>query len=157
MTVKCRVSGVSKRYAAQTVVDDISFDVLDGEFVVLLGPSGCGKTTTLRMIAGLAVPDAGSISIGSRVVSAPQRNTFVRPEHRNVGMVFQSYAIWPHMTVFDNVAYPLSLRRLKRGDIRDKVGRVLGLVGLEGLETRAATLLSGGQMQRLALCRALVY
>jgi ABC-type Fe3+/spermidine/putrescine transport system ATPase subunit len=123
----------------------------------LLGPSGCGKTTTLRLVAGLERPDAGEITLRGRVVASVPRRVFLAPNRRNLGMVFQSYAIWPHMTVFDNIAYPLMLRGVKRAVIRDKVERVLGLVGLEGLEARAATLLSGGQMQRLALCRALVY
>ena len=123
----------------------------------LLGPSGCGKTTTLRLVAGLERPDGGEITLRGRIVASVPRRTFVAPNRRNLGMVFQSYAIWPHMTVFDNVAYPLTLRGLGRETIRERVGRVLQLVGLAGTETRAATLLSGGQMQRLALCRALVY
>jgi ABC-type Fe3+/spermidine/putrescine transport system ATPase subunit len=138
-------------------VDRASLEVQRGEVFTLLGPSGCGKTTTLRLVAGLERPDGGEITLRGRVVASVPRRVFLAPNRRNLGMVFQSYAIWPHMTVFDNIAYPLELRGTKRAVIRDKVERVLGLVGLEGLETRAATLLSGGQMQRLALCRALVY
>ncbi len=151
------LDGVSKLFGTAAAVDRTSLEIKRGEIFTLLGPSGCGKTTTLRLVAGLEQPDAGEITLRGRLVASAPRRLFVPPNKRNLGMVFQSYAIWPHMTVFDNVAYPLSLRRMKRGAIRDKVGRVLGLVGLEGLETRAATLLSGGQMQRLALCRALVY
>jgi ABC-type Fe3+/spermidine/putrescine transport system ATPase subunit len=128
-----------------------------GEVFTLLGPSGCGKTTTLRLVAGLDRPDAGEITLRGRVVASVPRRIFVAPNRRNLGMVFQSYAIWPHMTVFENVAYPLALRGLDRSAIRERVGRILELVGLAGTEHRSATLLSGGQMQRLALCRALVY
>ena len=138
-------------------MDRASLEVSRGEVFTLLGPSGCGKTTTLRLVAGLEHLDAGEITLRGRVVASARRRLFVPPHKRNLGMVFQSYAIWPHMTVLDNVAYPLELRGTRRAIIREKVSRVLGLVGLEGLETRSATLLSGGQMQRLALCRALVY
>ena len=138
-------------------MDGATLEVRRGEVFTLLGPSGCGKTTTLRLVAGLERPDAGEITLRGRIVASVPRRVFLAPNLRNLGMVFQSYAIWPHMTVFENIAYPLTLRGVKRGVIRDKVERVLGLVGLEGLEARAATLLSGGQMQRLALCRALVY
>ena len=151
------LDGVSKLFGSAAAVDRTSLEIKRGEIFTLLGPSGCGKTTTLRLVAGLEQPDAGEITLRGRLVASAPRRLFVPPNKRNLGMVFQSYAIWPHMTVFDNVAYPLSLRGMKRGAIRDKVGRVLDLVGLEGLETRSATLLSGGQMQRLALCRALVY
>ena len=138
-------------------VDRASLDVRRGEVFTLLGPSGCGKTTTLRLVAGLERPDGGEITLRGRVVASVPRRIFVQPNRRNLGMVFQSYAIWPHMTVFDNVAYPLTLRGLARAAIRERVTRVLDLVGLAGMETRAGTSLSGGQMQRLALCRALVY
>jgi ABC-type Fe3+/spermidine/putrescine transport system ATPase subunit len=138
-------------------VDRASLDVRRGEVFTLLGPSGCGKTTTLRLVAGLERPDGGEIVLRGRVVASVPRRVFVPPNRRNLGMVFQSYAIWPHMTVFDNVAYPLTLRGLGRATVRDRVARVLDLVGLAGMDARPATLLSGGQMQRLALCRALVY
>jgi ABC-type Fe3+/spermidine/putrescine transport system ATPase subunit len=138
-------------------VDGASLDVRRGEVFTLLGPSGCGKTTTLRLVAGLERPDAGEITLRGRVVASVPRRIFVAPNRRNLGMVFQSYAIWPHMTVFETVAYPLTLRGLGRAAIRERVTRVLDLVGLAGTEKRPATLLSGGQMQRLALCRALVY
>ncbi|MFI5012452.1 MAG: ABC transporter ATP-binding protein [Hyphomicrobiales bacterium] len=157
MAVKCQVQDLTKRFAARMAVDTISFAVAEGEFVVLLGPSGCGKTTTLRLIAGLAVPDAGRITIDGKTVSDPAQNLFLRPERRDIGMVFQSYAIWPHMNVFENVAYPLRVRREGTAETRAKVQRVLELVGLTGESGRFAAQLSGGQMQRVALARALVF
>src|SRR5947209_9792439 len=120
-------------------VDGVSFEVQEGELLVLLGPSGCGKTTTLRMIAGLEEPEDGEIWLGDRLVSSAEKNVFVPTEKRNIGMVFQSYAIWPHMTVFDNVAYPLRVRRIPRDVVRHKVSNTLELVGLQGLENRSAT------------------
>jgi ABC-type Fe3+/spermidine/putrescine transport system ATPase subunit len=152
-----QLTGVSKLYGAAPAVENASIEIGRGEVFTLLGPSGCGKTTTLRLIAGLERPDAGDIILRGRVVASAARRLFVAPHKRNLGMVFQSYAIWPHMSVFENVAYPLRLRGTRGGVVHDKVTRVLDLVGLAGLEARAATLLSGGQMQRLALCRALVY
>ena len=128
-----------------------------GEVFTLLGPSGCGKTTTLRLVAGLERPDAGEIMLRGRIVASAAPALFVPPHKRNLGMVFQSYAIWPHLSVFENVAYPLRLRGTPAAALRERVTGVLDLVGLHGLAERAATLLSGGQMQRLALCRALVY
>ena len=148
---------VSKRFGEVGAVDSVSLSICRGEIFTLLGPSGCGKTTTLRLVAGLEHPDAGEITLRDRVVASAARRLFLAPNRRNLGMVFQSYAVWPHMTVFENVAYPLQLRGLRKAVVRDKVARVLDLVGLGGMETRPGTLLSGGQMQRLALCRALVY
>ncbi|MFI4989235.1 MAG: ABC transporter ATP-binding protein, partial [Alphaproteobacteria bacterium] len=118
MAPKCEIRGLSKRFGETPVVDDVSLAIADGEFIVILGPSGCGKTTTLRLIAGLETPDRGSIAIDGRLMSAPAEGVFVRPEARGIGMVFQSYAIWPHMSVFENVAYPLRVRRLGRAAIR---------------------------------------
>ncbi len=135
---------------------DVSFEVPEGKLFTLLGPSGCGKTTTLRSIAGLERPTSGEIEVAGRVVYSSGRGVFVAPNKRNFGMVFQSYAIWPHMNVFQNVAFPLEVRKLKRRDIREKVMRVLGAVQLDHLVDRDATKLSGGQQQRLALARALV-
>ena len=152
-----RLDGVSKLFGPILALDGVSLEIERGEIFTLLGPSGCGKTTTLRLVAGLEQPDGGEITLRDRVVASVPRRTFVAPHRRNLGMVFQSYAIWPHMTVFENVAYPLELRGVRRAAVRERVAAVLELVGLAGLETRAATLLSGGQMQRLALCRALVY
>lgn len=153
------VRAVSKHFGRASVraVNSVSFDVQEGELLVLLGPSGCGKTTTLRMIAGLEEPDQGDIWLGQRQVSSAERNLFVPTEKRDIGMVFQSYAIWPHMTVFDNVAYPLRVRHAKRDDVHDRVSRTLERVGLAGMERRSATDLSGGQQQRVALARALVF
>ena len=148
---------VTKRFGEAAAVDSVSLSIRRGEIFTLLGPSGCGKTTTLRLVAGLERPDGGEITLRDRPVASAARRLFVAPNRRNLGMVFQSYAVWPHMTVFENVAYPLRLRRLPKAVVRDRVARVLDLVGLGGLETRPGTLLSGGQMQRLALCRALVY
>jgi ABC-type Fe3+/spermidine/putrescine transport system ATPase subunit len=151
------LDGVTKLFGQAAAVDGVSLSIRRGEVFTLLGPSGCGKTTTLRLVAGLERPDAGEITLRDRVVASASRRLFVAPNRRNLGMVFQSYAVWPHMTVFENVAYPLELRGMKRAQVRDKVTRVLELVGLAGTEARPGTLLSGGQMQRLALCRALVY
>jgi ABC-type Fe3+/spermidine/putrescine transport system ATPase subunit len=148
---------LSKLFNGQLVVDQIDLTIRRGEFFTLLGPSGCGKTTTLRMVAGLERPDSGEIVLRGRAVASAATRHFDPPEKRNLGMVFQSYAIWPHMTVFENVAYPLDLRGHPRATIRARVAEVLELVGLSGLEQRPATQLSGGQQQRLALCRALVY
>ncbi len=103
------ITGVSRRFGSAAAVDDVDLTIRHGEFVTLLGPSGCGKTTTLRMVAGLEQTDGGRIAIGDRVVSDADAGIFVAPDHRNIGMVFQSYAIWPHMTVFENVAYPLRI------------------------------------------------
>ena len=148
----------SKTGAPIRAAQNISFSVPDGKLFTLLGPSGCGKTTTLRSIAGLERPTSGEIQVGGHVVYSSQRNIFVAPNQRNFGMVFQSYAIWPHMNVFENTAFPLRVRRnkLSAADLRDKVMRVLGAVALDHLADREATKLSGGQQQRLALARALV-
>ena len=137
---------------------DVSFEVPQGKLFTLLGPSGCGKTTTLRSIAGLERPRVGEISVNDRVVYSSTKGVFVAPNRRGFGMVFQSYAIWPHMNVFENAAFPLQVgdRKLSRKEIRDKVLRVLTAVQLDEFADREATKLSGGQQQRLALARALV-
>src|SRR6266513_2567553 len=134
---------------------DVTFTVEEGRLFTLLGPSGCGKTTTLRSIAGLERPRAGEISVNGRVVFSSAKGVFVSPNRRGFGMVFQSYAIWPHMTVFANAAFPLQVgdRKFSAKEIRDKVLRVLRAVQLEELADREATKLSGGQQQRLALAR----
>jgi ABC-type Fe3+/spermidine/putrescine transport system ATPase subunit len=137
-------------------VSGLSLDVRDGEVTTLLGPSGCGKSTTLRMVAGLEDPDRGSIYFGERPVVITDRNLLVRPDKRGVGMVFQSYAIWPHMTVEQNVAYPLRSQRYPRREIKDRVAAALELVGMGGYQKRGGPRLSGGQQQRVALARALV-
>jgi iron(III) transport system ATP-binding protein len=135
-------------------INDVSFSVNAGEFFTLLGPSGCGKTTTLRCVAGLERPQAGKISLRSNIVFDSANRIYVVPNHRNIGMVFQSYAIWPHLNVFNNVAFPL--RAVGRWDgktIASKVAWALELVGLAGFSDRPATQLSGGQQQRVALAR----
>jgi len=139
-------------------VKGVSLQIKQGQFYTLLGPSGCGKTSILRCVAGLERPDSGEIAIGGEVVFSAERDIWVPPHNRNIGMVFQSYAIWPHMNVFENVAFPLRHKRPKpgRAEIRERVGKALALVHLAGLEDRPAPYLSGGQQQRLALARALV-
>ena len=156
--IAVRLEGLWKTYPGSTrpAVKDLSLDVYDGEIMTLLGPSGCGKTTTLRMVAGLEVPDAGDIFFGDRAVVMTSRRLLLPPDKRNVGMVFQSYAIWPHMTVAENVAFPLKARRFPRREIGERVRRALELVGMAGYEERPGPLLSGGQQQRVAFARALV-
>jgi iron(III) transport system ATP-binding protein len=148
------IDKVSKSFDNVEVLKDFDQVFEDKEFVTLLGPSGCGKTTMLRMIAGFEKPSAGEIRIDGRVVSSAK--VFVPPEKRGIGMVFQSYAVWPHMTVFDNVAYPLRIARLPRGDIKKKVEGILETVHLSQYAKRIPSQLSGGQQQRVALGRALV-
>ncbi|HEX3141816.1 MAG TPA: ABC transporter ATP-binding protein [Rhizobacter sp.] len=150
------LKGVGRRFGALKAVDAVDLAVESAEFVTLLGPSGCGKTTTLRMVAGLERNDSGTIVIGDRVVSDAAADLFVPPDHRKLGMVFQSYAIWPHMTVFDNVAYPLSVRHVAKAEIRARVTTALKLVEMEAYAERPAPALSGGQQQRVAIARALV-
>jgi iron(III) transport system ATP-binding protein len=156
--IAMRLEGLWKTYpgALQPAVQDVSLDVYDGEVVTLLGPSGCGKTTTLRLVAGLEVPDEGDIYFGERAVCLSSRRFLVPPDKRNVGMVFQSYAVWPHMTVEDNVAFPLRAQHFPRREIKDRVRQALDLVGMAGFENRPGPQLSGGQQQRVAIARALV-
>jgi ABC-type Fe3+/spermidine/putrescine transport system ATPase subunit len=153
-----RLKNISKTYPgnSQKAVDGLSLEIADGEVFTLLGPSGCGKSTTLRMVAGLEAPDEGSIYFGDKPIVLTDKGLSLPPEKRNVGMVFQSYAIWPHMTVEENVAFPLKARKFPRSDIKRRVSDVLELVGMGGMEKRPGPLLSGGQQQRVALARALV-
>lgn len=143
-----------KHFGELRALRDITLAIDAREFVTFLGPSGCGKTTTLRLIAGLLAPDAGEIRVGGATLSAPGR--IVPPERRRMGMVFQNYAVWPHMSVLANIAFGLRLQRRPREEIRRRVDQVLAAVGLEGLETRSPAQLSGGQQQRVALARSLV-
>lgn len=156
--VAVRIEGLWKTYPGATIpaVRDLSLDVMDGEVVTLLGPSGCGKTTTLRLVAGLEVPDAGNIFFGERAVCMSSSGLLVPPDKRKVGMVFQSYAVWPHMTVEENVAFPLQAQNVPRRFIKDRVRQALELVGMAGFEKRPGPMLSGGQQQRVAIARALV-
>jgi ABC-type Fe3+/spermidine/putrescine transport system ATPase subunit len=147
---------VAKRFGVINAVDGVSFTIQRGEIFTLLGPSGCGKTTTLRLIAGLEEPDGGEIFIAGKIVAAPARGFYLPPEKRQLGMVFQSYAIWPHLTVFENVAFPLRVRHESNENVHQRVEHGLEIVGLGGFGLRGATELSGGQQQRVALARALV-
>ena len=157
-----KLTGLTKRYPGRSVganaVDGIDLEVGEGKLTTLLGPSGCGKTTTLRLIAGLERADAGTVEIGGQVVSDPARGVFVGPHRRPIGIVFQSYAIWPHMTVAENVMFPLrvSRPRARKADARRRALEALDAVGLADFAERPAPALSGGQQQRVALARALV-
>ncbi len=147
------VSNLTKRFGATKAVDDVSFSVAEGEFVALLGPSGSGKTTVLRMLAGLERPDEGRIAVHGRPVFGGRRE--IPAEERDIGMVFQDYALWPHMTVAQNIAFGLRLRRFTRRDRDERVAEALSLVRLDGLDARFPDQLSGGQQQRVAIARAM--
>ena len=147
--------GLTKKYGPLAVVDDVSMTIAHGTLVCLLGPSGCGKTTTLRLIAGFVEPTAGEIRVGDRVVSSPQRT--VPPERRNMSMIFQSYALWPHMTVAENIVYGLKLRKVDSATIKKKLDGILATTRLAPLAQRYPGELSGGQQQRVALARALMF
>ncbi|HEU5299384.1 MAG TPA: ABC transporter ATP-binding protein [bacterium] len=151
-----RLEALGKTYGRVWAVRAVDLTVADGEFVTLLGPSGCGKTTTLRMIAGFFRPTTGRILVDGRVLSSAEEQVMVPPERRGMGMVFQTYAVWPHMTAFQNVAYPLRRQGRPRADAAAAVGRALQLVKLEAYADRYPHELSGGQQQRVALARALV-
>jgi spermidine/putrescine transport system ATP-binding protein len=144
------LKNVSKSFDGQKVLDNVSLDIYDNEFLTLLGPSGCGKTTTLRIIAGFETPDAGSLFfLGEDIASLP-------PHRRSVNTVFQRYALFPHLNVFENIAFPLRVKKLAQDEIREKVSEMLRLVALTGFERRSVSSLSGGQQQRVAIARALV-
>jgi iron(III) transport system ATP-binding protein len=157
MTTVLQVRDLAHRYGKVQVVNGVNFEIAQGEVLTLLGPSGCGKTTILRLVAGLEEPHDGEILLHGRTVAAPREGLFVSAERRNVGLVFQSYAVWPHMTVAENVAYPLEVRRWPRTRIQAKVEEMLHLTGLQDYAARPATALSGGQQQRVSLARALAY
>ncbi len=154
------IRGAFKHYQSEgktiKALDGVDLTIPSRQIFTLLGPSGCGKTTLLRCIVGLESPDAGEIRIGGEIVWSKEKGISVPPEKRGLGMVFQTYAIWPHMNVFDNVAYPLQVRGIDAGEIRERVAKTLRFVQLEGYESRPATRLSGGQQQRVALARALI-
>ena len=141
---------ISKVFGAQTAVAPMDLEIADGEFLVLVGPSGCGKTTTLRMIAGLETPTAGEIQIGDRDV------TYLEPKHRDIAMVFQNYALYPHMTVYANMAYSLRLRGVDKAEVEQRIQKASSILGIETLLDRLPRQLSGGQQQRVALGRAIV-
>ena len=151
------IAHLTKRFGNHTAVGDVSFDVPQGSTLALLGPSGCGKTTILRCLAGLETPDAGTIEIGGNRVFDYAGKIDLMPEKRGLGIVFQSYAVWPHMTVAENVAFPLKVRGMAAADRLARASKMLETVGLKGFESRSATLVSGGQQQRIALARALVH
>jgi len=153
---RIQIKGLTKRYVegAMAAIHDLNLEIADNRFVTLLGPSGCGKTTTLRLIAGFVTPDAGTIAVDGVVLSSA--DAVVPPERRGMGMVFQNYAVWPHKTVFENIAFGLEARRTPSSEIAGRVARMLELVGLAGFERRLPSELSGGQQQRVALARSLV-
>jgi len=151
-----KFSNVKKSYGDVKVIHDFSLEIKDGEFVSFLGPSGCGKTTCLRMVSGLETNTGGLIQIDDTVVSDPDNKKIIPPEKRKVGMVFQSYAVWPHMNVFNNVAYPLKVAKTPKAELKKRVDEILNIVELNGLEKRMPSELSGGQQQRVALARGLV-
>ncbi|MGZ3604752.1 MAG: ABC transporter ATP-binding protein, partial [Thermodesulfobacteriota bacterium] len=157
--MEIRIKDLNKNYFSQSktipALSNVDLTIPANQIFTLLGPSGCGKTTLLRCIVGLEIPDSGEIAIGDKVVWSKDREIFIPPEKRGLSMVFQTYAIWPHMNVFDNVAYPLQLRNQPKEEIKRKVENTLRFVQLEGFENRPATKLSGGQQQRVALARAL--
>ncbi|BBM35246.1 ABC transporter ATP-binding protein [Pseudoleptotrichia goodfellowii] len=148
------ITGVTKSFGNVQVLQEFNQKFEDGEFITLLGPSGCGKTTMLRLIAGFEKPSSGEVYIGDRIVSG--KDSFVSPEKREIGMVFQSYAVWPHMNVYNNIAYPLKIKKASKSEIEEKVNKALKIVHLEQYKDRFPSELSGGQQQRVALGRALV-
>lgn len=151
-----KMTGITKSYRDNSVLQDLSLTVSHGECFTLLGPSGCGKTVLLRLIAGFERPDAGSIKIGDRIVSDAASSINTAPNERSLGVVFQDYAVWPHMSVFNNIAYPLKLSGISGQALRTRVMEAVEQVNLTGLEDRMPSQLSGGQQQRVALARALV-
>jgi iron(III) transport system ATP-binding protein len=151
------VKNLRKDFGGITVLHEVSFTIKDGEFFTLLGPSGCGKSTTLSCLAGLEQPTSGSIAVGDTVLVDDSSNKFVPPEERNLGMVFQSYALWPHMTLAENLAMPLNIRKVSKAEQKTLIHAALGKVGLAHLAHRYPHQLSGGQQQRVALARALDY
>ncbi len=156
-TVLLEIDKISKNFGDTQAIAELSLDIHQGEIFTLLGPSGCGKSTTLRMVAGLENPDSGKISLNGKAIVDAEIDRFTPPESRNMGMVFQAFAVWPHMTVFDNLAFPLRIRREAKQIIRQKVMETLELVGLADRASEYPWQLSGGMQQRVALARAIVY
>jgi iron(III) transport system ATP-binding protein len=154
--IQARMAGLAKQFGQTAALDCVDLDIRKQEALVLLGPSGCGKTTLLRSIAGLERPDAGQIAIQENIVFSRAKRIFVPPHLRNVGMVFQNYALWPHMNVLRNVSYPLRMKKTNASNIKQQVAAMIKLVRLDGLDHRYPHELSGGQQQRVALARALV-
>ncbi|MGN6449338.1 MAG: ABC transporter ATP-binding protein, partial [Brucella intermedia] len=154
--IAVRAEGLNLAYGPTTILKNIDLSLPRGQTLALLGPSGCGKTTLLRLVAGLLAPTKGSITINGITVADARRGTFVPPEKRHLGMVFQDYALWPHMTVFGNVSFPLEMRGLGRAEREKRVASALDRVGLTGFGERAISDMSGGQQQRVAIARAIV-
>ena len=152
-----RIRDLRKKFGELTAVDGVSLGVEEGHTLALLGPSGCGKTTILRCLAGLETADAGAIEIAGKAVFDHAARVNLMPEQRELGIVFQSYAVWPHMTVAENVGFPLKVRGIARAEAEERTARVLDMVGLSSASAKPATALSGGQQQRVALARALVH
>lgn len=157
MATPITISHLTKRFGDVVAVDDVSLTIEPGQFLTLLGPSGCGKTTLLRCVAGLEEPDAGEISIGDQVVFCYDRGISLPPGKRDLGLVFQNYALWPHMTVYKNMTFALEIQRLPRAEMAERVQRSLAEVQMEGYEERYPREMSGGQQQRIALARMLAY
>lgn len=154
--MKVTLENIDLKYGDNYAVRGVNVEIQDGESLVLLGKSGCGKTTTMRCIAGLETPARGRITIGDQVVFDSEKNINLPSHKRNVGMVFQSYAVWPHRTIFENIAFPLQMKKVGKAEIAERVDEALSMVGLDGFQNRGASMLSGGQMQRVALARSLV-
>ena len=150
------IKNLKKKFKEVTAVDSINLKVKSGEILAILGPSGCGKSTLLQSIAGLEKPDQGEIKINNNLVYSKEKNIFLAPDKRKISLVFQSYALWPHYNIFDNIAYPLKVRKKSKSIIKNKVKSVLDLVKLKGTEKRYPFELSGGEQQRVALARALI-
>ena len=155
IVAQVKLEHLYKRFGAVTAVGDFNLEVADGEFISFLGPSGCGKSTTLRMIAGFERPTEGNILLGDTLVSSAESHVFVPPEKRDIGMVFQSYAVWPHMTVAENVAYPLKIQKVPKEERDKRVAEALSMVHLDKYGERYPSQLSGGQQQRVAIGRPL--
>lgn len=151
-----RLLNICKAYDKHQIHRDLNLTINDGECFTLLGPSGCGKSVLMRMIAGFEAPDKGQIFIGDRLVAEGESNTLITPDQRDLGVVFQEYAVWPHMTVYDNIAYPLKIKKVNKAELDRRVMEIVDTVNLSGLEKRMPSQLSGGQQQRVALGRALV-